>query len=85
MRRSPATHELHDLQGGSLADFGFVPFLAPNYGPVQFHSHSRRVHSQTSEQLDQVLARSGSSNLSIYNNLYLFCSNVHRERPKTGN
>ena len=77
MRPLAATDKLYDLEGGSLANFGFVPILAPDDGPIQLHRHATTVDSQPRQQLNHAPARRRSPKLSVYNNLNVFCSGDH--------
>ena len=53
-----------------------VPFRAANDPPLKFHRHAVSRDIQPNQEFRQSLAFRHAANLSVYNNLYLFCSNV---------
>jgi hypothetical protein len=85
MRRSAATDELYDLQGGTLANFSFFPILTAHDGLIQLHRHARKVDTQPRQQGSHALARGHGLKLSVYDNLYVFCSGDHSLQLKTAN
>ena len=82
----PASDELYYLQSRSGTHWCFVPFRPPDNAPVQLHRHAIRGYFEPCQNLGQRPAFRNQAILSVYNNLYLFCSYFrHAFFWRTGN